>query len=112
MSEPLPVLTDPSPLDWSLEELAVELTVHCNLSCRMCSVWEGKKHGVNGELARKLLRRARGNSSRGQELVDAHTCTAGPQGQRARAGAGCEVAWPYRLSGGDHTRTHTHKVNS
>lgn len=59
MSEPLPVLTDPSPLDWSLEELAVELTVHCNLSCRMCSVWEGKKHGVNGELARKLLREAR-----------------------------------------------------
>lgn len=59
MSGSLPVLTDPSPLDWPLEELAVELTVHCNLSCRMCSVWEGKQHGVDTELARELLRQAR-----------------------------------------------------
>ena len=59
MSGSLPVLQDPSPLDWPLEELAVELTVHCNLSCRMCSVWEGAQHGVDGELARTLLREAR-----------------------------------------------------
>jgi MoaA/NifB/PqqE/SkfB family radical SAM enzyme len=59
VSEPLPVLAHTSPLEWPLEELAVELTVHCNLACRMCSVWEGKRHGVDGELARKLLREAR-----------------------------------------------------
>ena len=29
-----------------LDELAVELTVYCNLKCRMCSVWELKEHGV------------------------------------------------------------------
>jgi radical SAM protein with 4Fe4S-binding SPASM domain len=50
---------DPSALGWPLEELAVELTVHCNLSCRMCSVWEGARHGVDTELARTLLTDAR-----------------------------------------------------
>lgn len=59
MSSPLATLADRSPLDWPLEELAIELTVHCNLSCRMCSVWEGKQHGVDGELTRELLREAR-----------------------------------------------------
>jgi radical SAM protein with 4Fe4S-binding SPASM domain len=46
-------------LDRPLEELAVELTVYCNLKCRMCSVWELKQHGVPFEIAAKMLRQAR-----------------------------------------------------
>lgn len=42
-----------------LDELAVELTVYCNLKCKMCSVWELKQHGVPFEVASKLLRQAR-----------------------------------------------------
>jgi MoaA/NifB/PqqE/SkfB family radical SAM enzyme len=42
-------------LERPLEELAVELTVYCNLQCRMCSVWEIKEHGVPNALARQLL---------------------------------------------------------
>lgn len=48
-----------SALTHALEELAVELTVYCNLKCKMCSVWELKQHGVPFELAKKLLRQAR-----------------------------------------------------
>jgi MoaA/NifB/PqqE/SkfB family radical SAM enzyme len=48
-----------SPLDWPLEELAIELTTWCNLQCRMCSVWEGKANGVSSERARELLREGR-----------------------------------------------------
>ena len=43
----------------SLEELAVELTVYCNLKCEMCSVWELKEHGVPFETAIELLDTAR-----------------------------------------------------
>ena len=43
----------------ALDELAVELTVYCNLKCKMCSVWELKEHGVPFDLAKKLLRQAR-----------------------------------------------------
>jgi MoaA/NifB/PqqE/SkfB family radical SAM enzyme len=39
----------------SLDQLAVELTVYCNLQCKMCSVWELREHGVPLELAKKLL---------------------------------------------------------
>jgi radical SAM protein with 4Fe4S-binding SPASM domain len=46
---PSEVLTRP------LDQLAVELTVYCNLQCKMCSVWELREHGVPNELARKLL---------------------------------------------------------
>ncbi len=46
-------------LERPLEELAVELTVYCNLKCKMCSVWELREHGVEFELAAKLLRQAR-----------------------------------------------------
>lgn len=59
MTRPRPIQKDLSPLDWPMEELAVELTVHCNLRCRMCSVWEGQRHGVDGDLARRLLAEAR-----------------------------------------------------
>ncbi len=43
----------------ALDELAVELTVYCNLKCKMCSVWELKQHGVPFDLAKKMLRQAR-----------------------------------------------------
>jgi len=42
-----------------LEEIAIELTVYCNLKCQMCSVWELREHGVPNELARKLLKQGR-----------------------------------------------------
>jgi MoaA/NifB/PqqE/SkfB family radical SAM enzyme len=42
-----------------LEEIAIELTLHCNLSCTMCGVWRGKRHGIPYELARETLRQAR-----------------------------------------------------
>lgn len=38
-----------------LDQLAVELTVYCNLQCKMCSVWELREHGVPLDLAKKLL---------------------------------------------------------
>lgn len=50
-----------------LDELAVELTVYCNLKCKMCSVWELREHGVPFELAKKLLEQAR--------ALGAHTFT-------------------------------------
>lgn len=56
-----------SALERPLDELAVELTVYCNLKCKMCSVWELKQHGVPHELARKLLEQAR--------ALGAHTFT-------------------------------------
>lgn len=46
-------------LERPLEELAVELTVYCNLKCKMCSVWELAQHGVSFDIASKLLRQAR-----------------------------------------------------
>ncbi len=46
---PARVLTRP------LDQLAVELTVYCNLQCKMCSVWEIREHGVPLDLAKKLL---------------------------------------------------------
>ena len=66
----LDVLTPLSPhpaLEHALDELAVELTVYCNLKCKMCSVWELKEHGVPFELAKKLLEQAR--------ALGAHTFT-------------------------------------
>lgn len=38
-----------------LDQLAVELTVYCNLQCKMCSVWELREHGVPLDLAKQLL---------------------------------------------------------
>ena len=54
-------------LEHALDELAVELTVYCNLKCKMCSVWELKEHGVPFDLAKKLLDQAR--------ALGAHTFT-------------------------------------
>jgi MoaA/NifB/PqqE/SkfB family radical SAM enzyme len=39
----------------ALDQLAVELTVYCNLQCKMCSVWEIREHGVPLDLAKQLL---------------------------------------------------------
>lgn len=49
MTKPHWALTRP------LEQLAVELTVYCNLQCKMCSVWELREHGVPLDLAKQLL---------------------------------------------------------
>jgi MoaA/NifB/PqqE/SkfB family radical SAM enzyme len=38
-----------------LNELAMELTVYCNLQCKMCSVWEIREHGVPLDLAKTVL---------------------------------------------------------
>lgn len=46
-------------LERPLEELAIELTVYCNLKCKMCSVWELREHGVSFDIAKKLLEQAR-----------------------------------------------------
>jgi len=51
--------TEKDPLTFDLEEIAVEVTVHCNLSCEMCSVWQGKRHGPPGDLIKELLDEAR-----------------------------------------------------
>ena len=65
MSRSLPTLLDgaglrPHPaLSMPLDELAIELTVYCNLKCEMCSVWELREHGVSLELAKTLLTDAR-----------------------------------------------------
>ena len=58
----LPIFTplDKSPtLTRPLDEIAIELTVYCNLKCEMCSVWELQQHGVPFETVEKLLRQAR-----------------------------------------------------
>jgi radical SAM protein with 4Fe4S-binding SPASM domain len=55
----LRVLPQSRNLERPMEELAMELTVYCNLKCKMCSVWELKQHGVPFELAEKIIRQAR-----------------------------------------------------
>jgi radical SAM protein with 4Fe4S-binding SPASM domain len=47
-----------------LDEIAIELTVYCNLKCVMCSVWELREHGVPFELACTLLEQARSLGAR------------------------------------------------
>ena len=59
---PAPVGRDP--LDFPLEEIAVEVTVHCNLTCEMCSVWQGKRHGPDTGLLEGVLAEARGLGAR------------------------------------------------
>lgn len=62
MKQTLPVLASlpqRAALSHAMDELAVELTVYCNLKCKMCSVWELKQHGVPFEVATKMLKQAR-----------------------------------------------------
>ncbi len=42
-----------------LDRIGLQLTMYCNLQCKMCSVWEVRKHGVPLELAKRLLADAR-----------------------------------------------------
>jgi len=51
-------LEESSRLTRPLSRFALQLTVYCNLKCKMCSVWEIRKHGVPLELAEQLLRDA------------------------------------------------------
>lgn len=48
-----------SRLDRPLERFALELTMYCNLQCKMCNVWEIRKLGAPMALAKQLLRDAR-----------------------------------------------------
>jgi radical SAM protein with 4Fe4S-binding SPASM domain len=55
----LPIATQHPALSRDLDEIAIELTVYCNLKCKMCSVWELREHGVDHEVAIDLLTQAR-----------------------------------------------------
>ncbi|MCZ7683069.1 MAG: radical SAM protein [Sandaracinaceae bacterium] len=61
---PLPVLSPHPALSRPLDEIAIELTVYCNLKCVMCSVWELREHGVPFERAIELLDQARSLGAR------------------------------------------------
>ncbi len=43
-----------------LDEISIELTQRCNLSCAMCAVWEGKRDGLPGDRVAELLAEAKG----------------------------------------------------
>lgn len=51
----LPRLPMHPALSHALDEIAIELTVYCNLKCEMCSVWELAQHGVDKEHVIALL---------------------------------------------------------
>jgi len=64
MSRDLPTPSAHPALSRPLDELAIELTVHCNLRCEMCSVWELRQHGVPFERACELLEQGRSLGAR------------------------------------------------
>ncbi len=47
------------PLTRALDEISIELTQRCNLSCAMCAVWEGRRDGLAGDRVADLLAQAR-----------------------------------------------------
>lgn len=49
---------DPALYKRKLDEIAIELTVYCNLKCKMCSVWEIREHGINTERTKEILNEA------------------------------------------------------
>jgi MoaA/NifB/PqqE/SkfB family radical SAM enzyme len=66
----MPVVNLPDPVQeiapvhaWAmsrqLTEIAIELTVYCNLSCVMCSVWRERSHGIATDLALQAIADAR-----------------------------------------------------
>jgi MoaA/NifB/PqqE/SkfB family radical SAM enzyme len=59
VTEPAPGKAARDALGLALDEIAIEVTVHCNLRCRMCAVWEGARHGPEGAMIRSLLTEAR-----------------------------------------------------
>lgn len=46
-------------LDRSLESLGVELTTHCNLSCKMCSEWNRRESEIDSKKILSLMDEAR-----------------------------------------------------
>ena len=48
-------LNDSPRLGRPLNQFALQLTVFCNLKCKMCSVWEVRENGVALPLAKQLL---------------------------------------------------------
>lgn len=42
-----------------LNEISIELTSKCNLTCVMCSVWKGRRDGILGARIKELLAEAR-----------------------------------------------------
>ena len=55
-----------------LEQLAVELTVYCNLQCKMCSVWELREHGVPTDIAKQMLSDSYALGARVLHIEDTH----------------------------------------
>lgn len=53
-----------NPLLRSLDEISIELTQRCNLSCAMCAVWEGRRDGLPGTRVADLLAEAHGLGAR------------------------------------------------
>ena len=47
-----------------LSEIAIELTSKCNLTCGMCSVWKGRRDGIEAALVLELLADARALGAR------------------------------------------------
>jgi MoaA/NifB/PqqE/SkfB family radical SAM enzyme/glycosyltransferase involved in cell wall biosynthesis len=58
----------PGVLEWSLQrplqEIAIEFSGYCNLSCVMCSVWKIRQHGIPHDLLRRTLEQARALGAR------------------------------------------------
>lgn len=54
-----PELDGESPLTWPMSQIAIETTTWCNLSCKMCSVWEGKTKGPDTATVKQILTDAR-----------------------------------------------------
>jgi MoaA/NifB/PqqE/SkfB family radical SAM enzyme len=46
-------------LDRPLGQIAIMLSTHCNLACRMCSVWKGREEELSHEKIRSLMDGAR-----------------------------------------------------
>ncbi len=46
-------------LERPLDEIAIFLTMYCNLSCRMCSYWKKREYGVNHDRVLSFLDEAR-----------------------------------------------------
>jgi MoaA/NifB/PqqE/SkfB family radical SAM enzyme len=53
-----------NPLAGPLDEISIELTQRCNLSCAMCAVWEGRRDGLSGTVIGALLAEARNLGAR------------------------------------------------
>lgn len=52
-------MTQARPYQYRLDEISIELTSKCNLTCHMCSVWKGRRDGIPGDRVREVLFEAR-----------------------------------------------------